>query len=165
MHTLRECVGVEVWLPTLLGGGVWCRWWPGRFTPGEGPPVTYWTGGWVNRWTRVDASEKRKICCLCYFNACTVHLLLFLLQPTNAQLYRVIHKSLRNVWTRLRNNHIRHSRVDISSTCKVGQKLECLSLCWHAPLRRDHSGYCTAEIVNLGGTYELPCISQQYLFI
>jgi hypothetical protein len=35
--------------------------------------------------------------------------------------------------------------------------LECLSLCWHAPLRRDHPGYCTAEVGHPGGTYELPC--------
>ena len=49
-------------------------------------------------------------------------------------------------------------RVDISRTCKVGQKLGVsLSLCWHAPLRRDHPGYCTAEIGNPRGTYELPC--------
>ena len=45
-------------------------------------------------------------------------------------------------------------RVNISSTCRVGQKL---SLCWHAPFRRDHPGYCTTEVGNLGGTYELPC--------
>jgi len=32
--------------------------------------------------------------------------------------------------------------------------LECLSLCWHAPLRRDHPGYCTAGVRNPGGTYE-----------
>ena len=38
------------------------------------------------------------------------------------------------------------------------RKLECLSLCWHAPLRRDHPDYCTAEVGNPGGTYELPCI-------
>jgi len=39
------------------------------------------------------------------------------------QIYRVIHKSLRNYRTRLGNNQNRHSRVDISSTCKVGQKI------------------------------------------
>jgi hypothetical protein len=43
--------------------------------------------------------------------------------------YRVIHKSLRNFRTRLRNNQDRHSRKELWSTCKVGQ---CLSLCWHA---------------------------------
>ena len=37
----------------------------------------------------------------------------------------------------------------------------CLSLCWHAPLRRDHPGYCTAEVRNTGGTYELPCITAE----
>ena len=38
------------------------------------------------------------------------------------------------------------------------RNLECLSLCWHAPLRCDHPCYCTAEFGNPGGTYELPCI-------
>jgi len=38
-------------------------------------------------------------------------------------IYRVIRKSLQNFRTRLLNNQDRHSRVDISSTCKVGQKL------------------------------------------
>jgi hypothetical protein len=32
-----------------------------------------------------------------------------------------------------------------------------LSLYWYATLRRDHPGYCTAEVGNPGGTYELPC--------
>ena len=51
-------------------------------------------------------------------------------------------------------------RVDISSTCKVGQKLGVsLSPCRHAPLRRDHPDYCTAEVGNPRGTYELPCIN------
>jgi hypothetical protein len=36
--------------------------------------------------------------------------------------------------------------------------LECLSLCWHAPLRRDHLDYCNAEVGNPGGTYELHCM-------
>ena len=50
-------------------------------------------------------------------------------------------------------------RVDISSTCKIGQKLECLYLCWNAPLWSDHPGYCTAEVGNPGRTYELLCIT------
>ena len=37
-------------------------------------------------------------------------------------------------------------RVDVSSTCKVGQKLGV-----SVPLR-DHPGYCTAEVGNPGGT-------------
>ena len=37
--------------------------------------------------------------------------------------FSVIRKSLRNFRTRLRNNQDRHSREDISSTCRVGQKL------------------------------------------
>jgi hypothetical protein len=63
--------------------------------------------------------------------------------------YRVIHNSLRNFRTRLRNNQDRHSRKELSSTCKAG----------HAPLRRDHPGYCTADFGYPGGTYELPCIT------
>ena len=46
------------------------------------------------------------------------------------------------------------SEVNMSSTCKVGQKLGLSLLCWHAPLRRDHPGYCTAGVGNPGGTYE-----------
>jgi hypothetical protein len=37
--------------------------------------------------------------------------------------YRVIHKSLRNFLTQMRNNQDRRSRKDISITCMVGQKL------------------------------------------
>jgi len=37
--------------------------------------------------------------------------------------YRVIDKSLWNFGTRLRNYQNRRSRLNISSTCKVGQKL------------------------------------------
>ena len=40
----------------------------------------------------------------------------------------------------------------------MDRKLECLSLCWHAPLRRDRPSFCTAEVGNPGGTYELPCM-------
>jgi len=43
-------------------------------------------------------------------------------------IYRAIHKSLRNFRNRLRNNQDRHSRKDISRTCKVGQKLGSVSL-------------------------------------
>ena len=44
------------------------------------------------------------------------------------------------------------------ATCKVGQKIWVCTLCWHAPLRREHPDYCTAEVGNSGGNYELPCI-------
>jgi len=47
----------------------------------------------------------------------------FIMRIHLTNLYRVIHKSLRNFWTRLRNNQDRHSRKDISSTCREGQKL------------------------------------------
>jgi len=55
------------------------------------------------------------------------------------------HLSLHQGWT---------YRVPVS----WDKNFECLSLCWHAHLRRDHPGYCTAEVGNPGGTYELPCI-------
>jgi len=42
-------------------------------------------------------------------------------------IYRVIHKSLRNFRTWLRNKQDVSPRVDISSTCKVGQKLWSVS--------------------------------------
>jgi hypothetical protein len=50
-------------------------------------------------------------------------------------------------------------RVDISCICKVGQKLGVSLPCWHAPLRRDLPGYCTTDVGNPRGTYELPCIT------
>jgi hypothetical protein len=53
-------------------------------------------------------------------------------------------------------------RVDISSTCKVGQKLgvslPLLTCAAPSPPPGDHPSYCTAEFGNPGGTYELPCI-------
>jgi len=48
-------------------------------------------------------------------------------------------------------------RMDVSSTCKVGQKLGVSLPLLTCSLRRDHPGYCTAEVGNPGGTYELPC--------
>jgi hypothetical protein len=50
-------------------------------------------------------------------------------------------------------------RVDMLSTCKVGQKLGVSLLCWHATLQHDHPSYCTTEVRNPGGTYELPCMN------
>jgi hypothetical protein len=48
---------------------------------------------------------------------CTIHVLVY------QNMCRVIHKSLRYFRNRLPNNQDRHSRKDISSTCKVGQNL------------------------------------------
>ena len=39
------------------------------------------------------------------------------------------------------------------------RNLECPSVCSHV-LRRDHPGYCTAEVGFPGGTYELSCIKK-----
>jgi len=78
--------------------------------------------------------------------------------------YRVIHKSFRNFRIRLHNNQDRHSRKDISSTCKVGQKLgvtlpllTCSPSAWPSRLlyRRVHNF--------LGGAYELPCIKLTWM--
>jgi hypothetical protein len=38
---------------------------PGRFTPGERDPSTYWIGGWVGYRAGLDVVEKRKIPNLC----------------------------------------------------------------------------------------------------
>ena len=69
------------------------------------------------------------------------------------------HTCVARVWQEL------DYRIDICRVTKGGHiehlqgrtNLECLSLCWHAPLRRDHPGYCTADVGNPGGTYELFC--------
>jgi hypothetical protein len=39
----------------------------------------------------------------------------------------------------------------------VHKNLERFSTYWYAPLRRDHPSYCTAEVGNPRGSYELPC--------
>jgi hypothetical protein len=56
-------------------------------------------------------------------------------------------------------------RVDISSNRKVGEKLGVSLPLLTPPLRRDHPGYCTAEVGNPGGTYELPCINSAEYFL
>ena len=69
--------------------------------------------------------------------------------------------SLRNFRTRLRNNQDRQTDTvgwTYRAPVSWGRNLECLSLCWHAPLWRDHPGYRTAEVGNPGGIYELPSI-------
>jgi hypothetical protein len=53
---------------------------------------------------------------------------------------------------------LRHQGWTYQAPVRYDRKLECLSLWWHAPLRRDHPGYCTAEVGNPRGTYELPFI-------
>jgi hypothetical protein len=72
--------------------------------------------------------------------------------------YKVILKFLRNFRNRLRNNQDTHSSKELSSTCKVGQKLEASHPLLTCSLRRDHPGYSTAEIGHPGWTYELPSI-------
>ena len=51
--------------------------------------------------------------------------------------------------------------VDISSTCKVGQKHGVSFPLLTCSLRREHPGYCTAEAGNPGGSYELSCICRR----
>jgi hypothetical protein len=41
-----------------LVGGEWSASRPGRFTPGEIAPGTYWIGGWVGPRTGLDDMEK-----------------------------------------------------------------------------------------------------------
>ena len=57
---------------------------------------------------------------------------------------------------------LRHQGWTYRAPVRWDRNLECLSLCWHAPLRRDHPSYCTEEVRNPGGTYELPCIRLLY---
>ena len=114
-------------------------------------------------------------------------------------LYRIIHKSLRNFRTRLTQpNPLRFFLMGLNqgscvrapyatwfttaatkdrggghcyqlpdvATCVAGTSLQDWHLPRHqgwtyqAPVRHDHPGYCTAEVGNPGGTYELPCIRQ-----
>ena len=94
--------------------------------------------------------------------------------------YRVIHKPLRDydlcgkvagmvtpchtratcvAGTWLQDWHLpRHQGWTYRASLRSDRNLEYLSLCWHASLRRDHPGYCTAEVGNPGGTYELRCV-------
>jgi hypothetical protein len=64
--------------------------------------------------------------------------------------------------TWLQDWHVpRHQGWTYWAPVRWDRNLECLSLCWHVPLLRDHSsycGYCTTEVGNPRGTYELPCI-------
>jgi hypothetical protein len=51
-----------------------------------------------------------------------------------------------------------HQRWTYRAPVRWDRNLDCLSLCWHAPLRRDQPSYSTTEFGITGGTYELPCI-------
>jgi hypothetical protein len=48
--------------------------------------------------------------------------------------------------------------VLVDSAPRTQKKFERFSIYWYALLRRDNPGYCTAEVGNPGGAYELPCI-------
>ena len=52
-------------------------------------------------------------------------------------------------------------RVDLSSTCKLGQIWSVSPSVDIAPFRLDHPGFCTADIGNPWGTYELPSTSDE----
>jgi hypothetical protein len=47
-------------LTSALVVGEWSASRPGRFTPGERAPGTYWIGGWVDPRIGMDDTEKRK---------------------------------------------------------------------------------------------------------
>jgi hypothetical protein len=51
-------VYIHVFLTSALVGGEWSALRPGRFTPGERFPGTYWIGGWVGPRKGVDDVEK-----------------------------------------------------------------------------------------------------------
>jgi hypothetical protein len=46
---------------SALDRGEWSASRPGRFTPGERVPDTYWIGGWMFPRAGLDAVEKRKM--------------------------------------------------------------------------------------------------------
>ena len=76
--------------------------------------------------------------------------------PVIKVLQHTLHICGRNLITGLTS--AASTRVDISSTCKVGQKLGVSLPLLTCSLRRDLPGYCIAEFGNPGGTYELLCI-------
>jgi hypothetical protein len=49
------------YLTSALDGGEWWASRPGRFSPRERAPGTYWIGGWVGPRAVLDAVVKRKI--------------------------------------------------------------------------------------------------------
>jgi hypothetical protein len=53
-------VEIHVFLSLALVGGEWSASRPGRFTPGERAPGTYWIGGWVGPRAALDVAEKRE---------------------------------------------------------------------------------------------------------
>jgi hypothetical protein len=48
-------------LTSALDGGEWSAPRPGRFTPRERAPGSYWIGGWVGLRAVLNAAVKRKI--------------------------------------------------------------------------------------------------------
>jgi hypothetical protein len=52
-------VYIHVFLTWTLVGGEWSASRSCRFTPGEGPPGTHWSGGWMSPRTGLDDVEKR----------------------------------------------------------------------------------------------------------
>jgi hypothetical protein len=53
-------VQIHIFLTSALVRGEWTASRPGRFTPGERAPGTYWIGGWVDPRAGVNDLEKRK---------------------------------------------------------------------------------------------------------
>jgi hypothetical protein len=51
---------IHVFFTWALAGGEWSASRPGRFTPEEKAPSTYWIGGWVGPRAGMDDLEKRK---------------------------------------------------------------------------------------------------------
>jgi hypothetical protein len=64
-HAMKVYSGADVqphaFLTSALGGGEWSASHPGRFTPREIAPGTYWIGSWVGSRDGLDAVVKRKI--------------------------------------------------------------------------------------------------------
>jgi hypothetical protein len=53
-------VSIHIFLTSALVGGEWSASRPGRFTPEEKAPGTYWIRGWVDPRAGLDNMEKGK---------------------------------------------------------------------------------------------------------
>jgi hypothetical protein len=52
---------IYVFMTSALVGAEWSVSCPGRFTPREGAPGTYWIGGCMDTRTSLDDAERRKV--------------------------------------------------------------------------------------------------------
>jgi hypothetical protein len=99
---------IHIFLTSALVGGKWSASRPGRFTPGERTPETYWIGGWVDPSAGLDDEEKRKLLILPGLELITLG------RPTSSQwLYRLHYPGTRRTVCRIpkSENQLRRERL------------------------------------------------------